>query len=110
MVGELVKGRRQGKGVMHYNDCTEYYGEWSADLKHGHGIFIWSNGDRYEGKLEENAFSGTQLASRLLIVLQVTVSFRGAAGTSTEVNGKMAFNMGMEFLRGKAVISMKVRS
>lgn len=34
---------------MLYTDGSVYDGQWIADKIHGKGIFISSNGDRYEG-------------------------------------------------------------
>ena len=52
--GQLVNGRREGKGKMYYNDDQNYLGkiydgEWKNDLREGRGIEYWKDGERYEG-------------------------------------------------------------
>ena len=34
--------------MQHYADESRYTGDWIDDQKMGQGVFIWSNGDRYE--------------------------------------------------------------
>ena len=34
---------------MTYNDGSMYHGEWDEDKRHGQGILLNVNGDRYEG-------------------------------------------------------------
>ena len=30
-----------------------YAGDWKANLFHGHGLYLFSSGERYDGDLEE---------------------------------------------------------
>ena len=55
--GQLVNGRREGKGKMYYNDDQNYLGkiydgEWKNDLREGRGIEYWKDwrNNQREGK------------------------------------------------------------
>ncbi|GMF13602.1 unnamed protein product [Phytophthora lilii] len=39
--GQFVKGKREGKGHMHYADGSVYAGDWKADVKCGLGVMTW---------------------------------------------------------------------
>ena len=43
------KGRKDGSGIIIWNDGSSYEGEFKKDLRHGTGLFTWSNGETYEG-------------------------------------------------------------
>lgn len=43
-VGDVVAGKKHGKGVMHYLDGTRYEGQWQNDKRHGKGTLYYSNG------------------------------------------------------------------
>ena len=43
--GEIVNGKRQGKGVMRYRNARIYEGDWEADLRHGKGFEKYPNGN-----------------------------------------------------------------
>ncbi len=47
--GELIDGKRHGKGVMKYNNGRVYEGEWVEDMRQGRGFEKYSNGNTYEG-------------------------------------------------------------
>lgn len=48
--GEMVNGRRHGKGIMFYKSGRIYEGEWMNDAKFGKGLEIHANGNKYEGQ------------------------------------------------------------
>ena len=57
--GELVNGKKEGKGIMKYRNGDFYDGYWKNDLREGKGTLIKKKGDKYYGiwkndKLEEN--------------------------------------------------------
>jgi len=61
--GEWVASKRTGKGI--YFVCEggskmrkQYTGDWFEDQKHGVGVFIAKNGDRYEGEWRFNCKHG----------------------------------------------------
>jgi hypothetical protein len=35
--------------IKQWKDGREYVGEYRDDLRHGHGVFTYANGTRYEG-------------------------------------------------------------
>ncbi|MBF0153589.1 MAG: SUMF1/EgtB/PvdO family nonheme iron enzyme [Magnetococcales bacterium] len=48
--GELLNGKRHGKGSFTWPDGASYTGEYRHDERTGYGIFSWPNGSRYEGQ------------------------------------------------------------
>ena len=38
---------------MFYENGDVYFGEWNEDLFEGNGMYIFENGDRYEGELSD---------------------------------------------------------
>eukprot|EP01114_Cavostelium_apophysatum_P014979 TRINITY_DN3999_c0_g2_i2.p1 TRINITY_DN3999_c0_g2~~TRINITY_DN3999_c0_g2_i2.p1 ORF type:complete len:442 (-),score=85.91 TRINITY_DN3999_c0_g2_i2:582-1907(-) len=59
--GEWLDGLRHGYGRMLYMTNTNtldsfvesFEGDWKKGKKHGTGIYVWSNGDIYEGRTTE---------------------------------------------------------
>ena len=52
--GEIVNGKREGKGKFYYNNDEDYMGkvydgEWKNDMREGRGIETWPDGERFEG-------------------------------------------------------------
>jgi hypothetical protein len=47
--GELINGKRNGKGIMKYKSGRVYEGEWLNDLRHGRGYERYENGNIYLG-------------------------------------------------------------
>ena len=61
--GQLVNGRREGKGKMYYNEDQNYLGkiydgEWKNDLREGKGIEYWKDGEKYEGYFRNDERDG----------------------------------------------------
>jgi hypothetical protein len=48
--GNLVQGKRQGRGKYKWKDERHYKGMWSNDTRHGTGVFLYPNNDMYEGE------------------------------------------------------------
>ena len=48
--GDLLNGKRHGKGIQVWADGSRYEGEWNADRQTGKGVKVWSSGDMYEGE------------------------------------------------------------
>ena len=57
-VGQLINGKRQGKGTMTYVDQTSYEGEWYNNLKNGQGVQTFISGDKYEGNFKNDLMEG----------------------------------------------------
>ena len=47
--GDLVNGKRHGKGLMMYKNGRIYEGSWANDYREGKGIEKYRNGSIYEG-------------------------------------------------------------
>ena len=47
-----------GPGSMHTRDGEHYMGEFKNDQRHGQGVALYSNGDRYEGGFKDGLFDG----------------------------------------------------
>lgn len=37
---------------------NRYEGDWNHGMKHGFGVFTWSDGSKYEGNFKEDQFYG----------------------------------------------------
>jgi len=48
--GELRDRKRDGKGVIIYNNGRVYEGEWQDDKRHGRGYERFVNGNTYQGE------------------------------------------------------------
>ena len=58
-IGELVNGKKHGKGTMKGIDGNVYEGEWKEGLMHGKGIYKWSDCITvYEGEFVDGNFNG----------------------------------------------------
>jgi hypothetical protein len=58
--GNLVRGRKQGKGEISYLSGDRYTGDFFDDKLDGEGVYhIFLSKARYEGSLKENLFEGT---------------------------------------------------
>jgi hypothetical protein len=49
---------RHGEGIEIYVDGDKYAGSWSHDHFHGHGTYTWSDGASYVGDWNEGKFHG----------------------------------------------------
>ena len=47
--GELLDGKKHGRGTYTWSNDSKYEGDWSNDKIQGYGIFTWSDGSKYEG-------------------------------------------------------------
>lgn len=56
--GQLLDGKKHGKGVFKWNSNTKYEGDYVNDSKHGTGILTYKN-KIYEGRFENDLFNGT---------------------------------------------------
>mmetsp|Transcript_12670 Transcript_12670/g.25861 ORF Transcript_12670/g.25861 Transcript_12670/m.25861 type:complete len:145 (-) Transcript_12670:529-963(-) len=51
-------GKKHGKGVLSYEDGSEYRGEFKDGEKCGHGIYYYANGDSYIGSWKKDKRDG----------------------------------------------------
>ena len=56
--GDIIDGKREGKGTMTYNNRYVYEGEWMNDERHGQGKMTFSNVDVYEGEWNKGNING----------------------------------------------------
>ncbi len=56
--GILRDGKREGKGLMKYNNGRIYEGEWCNDLRDGKGLETYPNGNSYEGEFKQGKAEG----------------------------------------------------
>ncbi len=56
--GEYKDDKRHGKGVFTWKDGQKYDGEWKDDNRHGHGVYTWPNGTKYDGEWKDGMGTG----------------------------------------------------
>ena len=49
-LGNVLKGEREGEGIMLFNNGESFIGHWKNDVQEGKGIFYYKNGDKYDGE------------------------------------------------------------
>ncbi len=49
-IGDLIAGKKEGKGTFTYPNGDTYIGEFKNNLFHGQGILYFTGGERYEGE------------------------------------------------------------
>ena len=57
-IGHLIDGKREGRGIIKWDNGDLYNGEWKNDKKEGKGIYCYNNGQRYEGDWYEDKKEG----------------------------------------------------
>jgi len=48
--GDLLNGKRHGKGEMRWANGDYYDGEWQNGKRHGKGEMLWASGEMYDGQ------------------------------------------------------------
>jgi hypothetical protein len=60
--GQMVDGKRHGRGIMKYYISPGLYsvydGHWVNNIQSGYGIMLYANGSMYDGNWDNNMFSG----------------------------------------------------
>jgi len=56
--GQLVNGKRSGKGRMAWANGQSYEGDWDNDVAEGEGTIVFANGDRYTGQVKDGMPQG----------------------------------------------------
>ncbi len=49
-LGNVLKGEREGEGIMLFNNGESFIGHWKNDAQEEKGIFYYKNGDKYDGE------------------------------------------------------------
>ena len=57
-IGHLIDGKREGRGIIRWDNGDIYNGDWKNDKKEGKGIYCYNNGQRYEGDWIEDKKEG----------------------------------------------------
>ena len=57
-VGQVINGKREGKGTYYMKDGAKYQGDWIKDRREGQGIEYFNNGERYEGNFKAGMANG----------------------------------------------------
>ena len=56
--GDIVQGKKEGKGILKFKDGTEYEGEFKDDNFNGNGVLKYYNGRKYEGTFKDGKMDG----------------------------------------------------
>ena len=56
--GEMINGKKEGRGTAIYTDGSKYVGEFKNDVRSGQGIWTDSRGDRYDGEWANDRRNG----------------------------------------------------
>ena len=56
--GEVLNGKRHGKGIQVWDDGAKYEGSWENDKSNGYGTFYHTDGDVYQGYWKNNRANG----------------------------------------------------
>lgn len=56
--GEILSGKRNGKGVYKWNNGEIYDGEWKNGVKEGYGVWKGIFGDSYIGEWKNSKADG----------------------------------------------------
>ena len=56
-VGQLVNGKKNGRGTYYFSNRDKYEGYWRDGKMHGQGQYFWTSGNRYEpSQVQKNFF------------------------------------------------------
>lgn len=99
--GEIENDKRNGYGIMNYNDTRIYVGYWVNDNRHGEGTMTYKNGDKYEDKYEGEWNNNTFQFSKVIIKRE---------RDSTEIleipNKKLAVENNQELIEDSGIIDI----
>ena len=56
--GEILNGKKNGKGVLEFKDGTIYEGDFKNDAYEGMGVIKFPNNTKYEGEFHEGKIKG----------------------------------------------------
>ena len=56
--GEVLNGKRHGRGIQIWDDGAKYEGNWENDKSNGYGTFYHTDGDVYQGYWKNNRANG----------------------------------------------------
>jgi hypothetical protein len=56
--GDVIKGKKEGKGILKFKDGTIYEGDFKDDNFNGNGILRYNNGRVYQGNFKDGKMDG----------------------------------------------------
>ena len=56
--GNVINGKKEGRGVLKFKDGTLYEGEFKDDNFNGNGVLKYNNGRKYEGTFKNGKMDG----------------------------------------------------
>ena len=56
--GEILNGKKEGKGILEYKDGTIYDGDFKNDQYDGLGVLKFPDGSKYEGEFQNGKIQG----------------------------------------------------
>jgi hypothetical protein len=56
--GDIVQGKKEGKGILKFTDGTIYEGDFKDDNFNGNGVLKYFNGRKYEGTFKDGKRDG----------------------------------------------------
>jgi hypothetical protein len=89
--GEMIAGKRSGKGRWFHQSGASYEGEWKENLKEGKGHYHFANGDEYVGEFKADKMNGQGKwvsADGTIYEGQFVNGERDGEGTVTTPNGQ----------------------
>ena len=54
IIGEFIKDKIYGKVIISHKNGDLYEGDCLQFKKNGYGVYIWLNGDKYEGHFKDD--------------------------------------------------------
>lgn len=99
--GQVLNGRKNGKGTQVWQDRSKYIGEWEDDVIKGKGTFYYPNGDVFEALWDNNSANGygTYKSKINQFIYEGTFLDGQKNGHGTENNSLEKYNG--EFKKGK---------
>jgi hypothetical protein len=100
--GDFDNDYRHGVGTYTWGAKTpwageRYSGQYQRDARHGWGVFFWANGDRYEGKWEND----TRVYASAMEVRRLQAEAAKARQEGVEVcNARPVFDAPYQAMRG----------
>ena len=68
--GDIINGKREGKGIIYYIDGDIYEGEWKNGKREGKGIYYYNHGE-CKGNIKENGKTIKEKEKELYIIMMV---------------------------------------
>jgi hypothetical protein len=101
--GEFRDDKKSGKGVLTLTDGARYDGEFKNNEIHGKGVLTWADGESYEGEFVNGKMHGRGVLTLANGKESVVLNFpNGARYVGDVVNGKMHGRGFLNFMDGES--------